>query len=335
MTIEEVAAASNIGSCLRFDTLLKIAPKFWQAWGIALDPEDPAVKQAAKDGYKIEWTEVGPEANNTVRDGANRAGLGDANGKMNEAMAKMLASRLGDPRQLLTIVDLGCGPGGSTLALHARIASGGKRLSVLIDPSKTPLANAARDVITAGWDVRASNTLVEEWLTEGYCHELSHADAVLMGASLHHMDVDLVLSALRKHLLSGALIGVADWCHPMLCSPAHFRMLAQTLDSMVEPGILARFDENFPTSEEERPNIMRETSLDRMALLSMAGKEGFWVCHALECKEKGVKPMFSPYEGHRPVTVWFDEFRRNGFGEIEVTSITQGNNLHTVFLLKA
>jgi len=333
-TIEAVAEASRIGTCLRLDTLVKIAPKFWPAWGICLDPSDPAVRKASVDGYKVEWLDAGPEANATVAEGAKRAGMGDANKLMNEAMAKMVAGCF-TPKQPLVVIDLGCGPGGSSLALHTRVGSGRRRLSILVDPSSKALEKAASEMRSAGWSVSTHKMLTEDWLTrdEGPV-ELKHTNVVLMGASLHHMDVDFVLGALRKHLRSGALIAVADWCHPMLRSPGHFRVLAETLDRMVEPGILARFDENFPTTEEERAAVMQETRLDKAALLSMAGPGGFWVCHALECREKGIKPMFSPYEGHRPVGVWLDEFRQNGFGDIYTESVTPNNSLHTVFLLE-
>ena len=52
-TIQEVADASNIGKCLRFDTLLKINPVFWPAWGIELDPKNPEIRKAAIAGYRI------------------------------------------------------------------------------------------------------------------------------------------------------------------------------------------------------------------------------------------------------------------------------------------
>ncbi len=327
-TVEEVAEASDIGSCLRFDTLLKISPIFWENWGIELDPWDPDVRKACVSGYETEWVDTGPEHHGAVAEAAGMSGLGDANAQMNAKMAHFLLRKCVS-RAYQHLLDLGCGPGGSTRAVLQSVKVS---MVKLVDPSMT-VFEAHRDLSNEFPSVSFSEpeeTLVEDWLKEDHAKRiLCSTDIVLFGASLHHMDLNLVLSELKENLPRNALIGVAEWCHSLLKSPAHFRVLVQNLDSLVEPGILQTFDERFP---EGKAIPIQEEPGEIPALMSMAG--GFWINHAIACSKNGITPMFSPYEGHIPVNSWIDMFTKHGFKCICSESVNPDNPFNTVLLFR-
>lgn len=331
-TIQQVAEASKIGKSLRFDLLLKINPSFLLHWGIGANLiSDPNARQAAINGYAVEWTETGPEHHAAVAEGARLSGLGDSNKLMNEMMADFIVSKL-KHHEIPRILDLGCGPGGSTIALLDNLPKRVRIMSfaTLVDPAGT-LFKARDDIKNKGFKVVAIHkSLVEDWL---HITDLGTVNIVLFGASLHHMNVGFVLSELKKKLPGGALIGVAEWCHGLLKSPAHFRVLVSVLDNIIEPGILMRFDERFPMGPRRRAEILdKEPKKEIAAIMSMAG--GFWPNHAIACKKAGIKPMFSPYEGHVQKDMWINAFKCFGFKLLQHESLNPDNPIHTVFLFQ-
>jgi len=344
-TIGEVTAASNVGSCLRFDTLLKVHPdepdtylwQPWTNWGISLDPRDEEVARACTDGYATEWTETTDEHHASVAEGARRSGLGDSNRLMNTLMAREISGRINRGKERPNVIDIGCGPAGSTLALIDSVQQlSGFRPAldrvILLDPAGTVI-NATKAVGAVGngaGEVNAIQGLVEDKLPEV---DLSTINIVLMGASPHHMNVDFVLGELANRLPPGALLAIGEWCHGMLKSPAHCRLMMANLDVALEPGILAAFDQMFPTDQMEREQVMVEPPEELAAILTMAG--GFWPNHARACRNMHIQPMFSPWEGHLPRDVWLHIFRKKfGFEVVRVQSLIEDNPVNTVFILR-
>ena len=345
-TIEDVADASDLSEVLRMDTAIKANPIFWKALGITLRPDDPAAINAAIAGYDIEWTQTTPEHIAAVAEGARRTGLGDGNRLMNMKLASLLWKNIPADAKDLHALDIGCGVGGTILALIDGMAPGSGRGPAkhcfssigLIDPANN-VRDARKAVDAKGYDgaLRGSVGLAEQWLPNNLS-KIYNANVVVMGASLHHMNVEQVLSILAEKLPPGALVGIAEWCHPMLKSWAHFRQLIVNLE-VLDPGITSRFDKTFPTSLSERQDVAEEPGPEFAALQSIVS---FWLNHAHACIGDKVTPMFSPFEGHMPVDNWVNAFTTKGFEALEIWPINPSNmekknpdnNINTVFVFR-
>ena len=98
-------------------------------------------------------------------------------------------------------------------------------------------------------------------------------------------------------------------------------------------NILEKFDKTFPTSPSDSLGVFAEEPLEETAaLLSMAG--GFWPNHANACRKAGIKPLFSPYEGHMPICMWTKAFESKGLKALEMKSLLEHNPVNTVFVFQ-
>lgn len=176
----------------------------------------------------------------------------------------------------------------------------------------------------------AHRSLVEDWIVKT---DTSRTNVVILGAALHHMDAPLVLDVLYRWLPDGAIVGIAEWTHPLLKSPDHFRVMVANLDTVVEPGILPRFDETFDTSADSTAAALAQESQEEIAaMMAMAG--GFWPCHAVACRVAKIPPMFSPYEGHMTRADWVKTFVGHGFTLLMHTTVNKHCPVNSVFLFQ-
>lgn len=335
----------SIGSCLRFDSLLKISHSFFKNWDIEInDYTNWELFNKRYSYYKYEWETSDEEDHDRIKSAAEMAGLGDSNMNMNQYMADRLISILVNRRmvkknKVIKLADIGCGVGNTALSVLDKLKTitNSHKLNtelLLIDPAKKSLERAKKriqnyEIINCTFIQKSA----EEALASPECSKfIEDADITTFGASLHHMTEDIILGNLYQISKETLLVGFADWCHGLLRSPAIFRDLITILDHWVEDGLLQNYNKLFPTSEYSKSDELMmvssepktesdDRSLEIAANLSIIG---FWVNYAVLA---GKNPRFSPLEGHKPFRFWQTDFENNGFTLIEGPFYIIPNNM--------
>jgi len=297
------------GCPLQLGTPLKVATKAWQQWGIGWQSEQEfqELVRQSEEAYDLEWASTNSGGLEDIARAAQLAGLGDANKRLNQAVAHEVAELTAGRRERLNFVDLGAGSGETTaeIVLAApHLVELGK--FHLIDPATASLKDAC--VKLEGVGLSAGRNLfvhggkdieVLEGIGPG------SVDLVVANAALHHHAYTAPVSAgIAKVLRREGWLVIGDWHCTMWLSPARVLGLLNEIEWPGKREQMRELRRRFGCSEplEEKQSADLEEA-DRQI-------RAFWTNYART--KDPANPFFFLLEGHRPASEYVEELA--GYG---------------------
>jgi len=306
------ALESDLPGCpLQLGTPLKVATKAWRHWGVGWQSEEEfqELVRQSEEAYDWEWASTSSGGLEDIARAAQLAGLGDANKRLNQAVAHEVARLVGKRQEGLNFLDLGAGSGDTTAAVvlaAPHLVKLGK--FHLVDPATASLKDACVKLEGVGLPA-GRNLFVHEGkdieVLKGF--EPESADFIVANASLHHHAyMSPVFAGIAKALRRGGWLVVGDWHCTMWLSPA--RVL----------GLLDEMD--WPKKREQMKDLRRRFSggepLEgkQAADLEAADRQirAFWTNYART--KDPANPFFFLLEGHRPAIEYVKGLAEHGIG---------------------
>ena len=297
------------GCPLQLGTPLKVATRAWRRWGICWKAEEEfqELVSQSEEAYDMEWASTSSGGLEDIARAAQLAGLGDANKRLNQAVAHEVAELVARRRERLNFADLGAGSGDTTgavvLAAPHLVDLGNFHL---IDPATASLKDACVKLRDVGLSV-GRNLFVHEGkdieVLEGL--ETGSVDFIVATAALHHHAyMAPVFAGIAKVLRRGGWLVIGDWHCTMWSSPARVLGL---LDEIEWPGkreqmreLRRRFGGSEPVEEEQSSDLEEADEQIR----------AFWTNYART--KDPANPFFLLLEGHRPAREYVEEVAGHG-----------------------
>ncbi len=326
-----VEAMTGEASVLPLGLPFRLPKHVWEDLYPQLSREELKVlKRIGQLDYAVEWRFSQGKNLGIVAEAAERAGLGDANRRMNLALAvnALQAVPLGSG-DTLRILDVGAGTGDTTASLltHLSLRMPGEGVEVfLTDLSRASDPEGVRErafeiAEGEGFPSHAVAAFLEEVKLHTTVMDFTNpfslgafmtnftdkVDVVVANASLHHTNsAEGALRHLMK--LSPSLIAVGEWTH----------VLHESLASV-----------------EATLSLLRRAVEGSGVEVTFKGAEGkimaFWKEVAALARERGeVSPIWY-FEGHRSARGWLSVLRR--FGDV-VRRVELNDGLNTIFFLR-
>lgn len=261
-------------------------------WGLTFQDEGPALAE-----YRREW-EAGTAAQlQLVTTATIEAGLGDYPELLRRKAAAVTAKLLGtrDPEEAVKILDLGSGPGLSTLAVYEALASKLQRNTrmLLLEPSMESLQAAGQllDRYPLRYTPHVGTDL--DMLTFFRPHSI---DVITAVASIHH-HAQIPFDIYYRFLKPGGFLVIADWHQPLWEHPGAVLRFLQNFDWDKKEEGLTHWQKVFPQAEDLPPfpeDQMEKEAIEQIIL--------FWLAYAeIAARSNLGSNAIWPLEGHRPV----------------------------------
>lgn len=231
-------------------SVLRVHAYSYPAWGITITPENSEwIYSTANAAYSVEWKDTDKASNDLVAQASVNAGLSDVNAVLNENVGFYAAERIFPPlsrNNSFTLIDIGCGPGATTLAtLNSLLDQGAipnpDWILKLVEPSEKRLV-VARDAIVDLIQKRMSNCgmpsiiCIPETDIVSLSSMISEsADLAISNASVHHNSFNSHLLEINRVLKPGTPFINGDWHNSMWETPARtywLLYLLQNLDNL-------------------------------------------------------------------------------------------------------
>lgn len=286
----------------------------WPNWGIHYDDhtELEQLLEASEQCYRSEWDQTSNCGHDEIAQAATEAGLGDANSRLNAAIAEVVCSVISHwgSSGLLKVIDLGAGAGGSTIAALKALEGvyQGQIEVALVDPATKALSQAGellqRSSLLAPKNFALFNKTDRDFLAE--LTENSF-DMIISGAAIHHHSYLLpVFELCFRALKPTGFMVIGDWHNSMWIHPYRVLMLLETLDWAGKQESLCRFRAVFPASDDPQPTV--SALADQRANDQI---EAFWQAYGR--LQWASNEEFLMLEGHRPVEKYIEDLITVGF----------------------
>ena len=285
------------GCPLHLGTPLKVSTAAWEKWGIHWDGEEGFADLVSKseDAYNEEWSCTNSQGIEDIARAAQLSGLGDANQKLNEAVAQETAQLLDRLGEQVCILDVGAGGGETTAAILKVVPHLVKRATFhLVDPARNSIAEACTKLGKVG--LVAGETLhlhiAKDIHVFKQC-EPEMVDIIVTNAAVHHHAfLAPVFEGMSRLLRPGGWVVIGDWFNSMWISPSRVHDLLNELQWSGKEEQLMDFRQNFSYDEREIK--------ERIPELEVANRQicDFWINYA-KTKSTSTPPFFL-LEGQRP-----------------------------------
>lgn len=266
-------------------------------WGLTFQDEGPALAE-----YRREW-EAGTAAQlQLVTTATIEAGLGDypelLRRKAAEVTAKLLNSHHTEGAK--KILDLGSGPGLSTLAVYKALPRDLQRITrmLLLDPSDESLLAAGRLLNQNSVRYTPHSGTDLDIPTFFKPHSI---DVITAVASIHH-HAQIPFGTYYRALKPGGFMVIADWHQPLWEHPISVLRFLENFDWEKKAEGLSHWLEVYPQAQGILP--LPEDPMERNAIEQITL---FWLAYAEIAKRSNLGPnAIWPLEGHRPVAKYVE-----------------------------
>lgn len=239
-------------------TPLRVGCSAWPTWGISWDGpgEFRRLLDRSERAYRDEWDGTTEPRHEEIAEAAKRAGLSDANRRLNEELAQVVLPLVaGLKGSCVRILDLGSGTGATTLGIWRGLAKGDQDRTkwTLLDPASQASRSAEETLLEEGlprsqFQATCSRDLdAFPWWSRRF-------DIVVAVASIHHhSDLRPVFRGLARCLKPGGRLVIADWFNGLSLHPSRVLSLLKSLAWPTKSGDLRAFRELFPASAKGPP----------------------------------------------------------------------------------
>jgi len=301
---------------------LKVPSYAWTNWGATWSTGDEysQLLVLSDDAYRDEWRLTTAQGHDDIALAAVRAGLGDANQRLNNAVAEIVASEVAARRGYVRLLDVGAGSGNTTLTALDRTEDPGRLVCTLLDPASSALASAGDRLeqrsLVLGKHFFLINTPDMEG---GRSLGAGSFDVIVSAAALHHhADIQKPLEALGRLLAPGGLLVIGDWHNTLWEHPWRVLNALQSLHWPTKEADLHRFAELYSAANEPA----QEESVSMRSANALIAN--FWVEYATARTTE--EPQFCMLEGHRPVDRYAEALRSIGLETIPVNAAGETGN---------
>jgi len=294
---------------IRLGSVLRCPYASWDNWGIGRGAKETSkILDRSEGEYRKEWDLGTPEQHKIVADASIRAGFGDHNQKLRQAVAQYAAQVANDYPRGMRILDVGAGAGDSAIAVASALPEGyrGKVRITLLEPAANPLRTASGKMTFSGVKYNCVNT-TDTQIPGAF--EPGSYDVVTGVASIHHharIPWEIYLDALK----SGGRMVVGDWHNGVWIDSAKVYTMLERL-GCGEEG-LRDFQRTYVVDGMKSPLTQADTDI-----------MDFWKGYQTLLEERGEQGRNAiwPLEGHRPVDMYLNEMEDAGFRGMESTPI--------------
>lgn len=283
----------------------RVADDALPAWRLEPLPEEDVVEL-----YQQEWAGGDFRQLSLVSEASKRAGFGDHPKLLRTTAAKVVGEYLRNQpyKEPTSILDLGSGPGESSLAIYQAIPDSLKDWVelILLDPSARSLQNA-RNLLDG--TVNNYRTVHGTDLQIPYYIDDESLDLITAVASVHHhsrIPFDIYVDALKP----GGMIVIADWHNSVWEHPYTVMKFLEQFDWPNKQAGLANWQEAYPEARYPIPD--EDNPLNVQANKDITA---FWLGYYEVLKEHGDpgKNSIWPLEGHRLCERYIEGLIEAGF----------------------
>ena len=286
---------------LRLGSPLKVPTTAWHRWGISWDDNEEfnRLVAASEAHYAQEWTNSDQTRLDDIAGAAQRAGLADANSRLNAGVAEELAALIADQDQGMSVIDIGAGTGSTTAAIL-------KRIPFLANSGAFALVEPSEESVDAAKQRERFAALARQGRMSWHCtRDLQieahfsgeYFDIAVANASLHHHAfLCPVFEVIFRILKPGGFLVVGDWHNSMWLNPGRVLSFLNTLEWQSKNAELTSFAHHFAQSETEEADLAVHKANEQVC--------SFWRMYA-QIRRTSRTPC-EVLEGHRPP----DDYRR-------------------------
>lgn len=280
--------------------------------------------------YKAEWQEGTAAQLGLVSQATLKAGFGDYPELLRQKTAEVVASKLAGANST-TLLDIGAGPGQSTLAVYNALPPRLKGLfsAILVEPSIQALKTA--ELVMAEHNITAKTLPGTDLETLGGI-ESSSVDVLIAVASVHH-HADIPFWEYAKVLKPGGLAVFADWHHDIWEHPARVLKFLERFDWPAKSRGLANWIETYSPQSLEDPD--KDLQLTPEELTAREQITRFWLAYKELADTANLGPnAIWPLEGHRPVARYIQNLQSAGFVVDSSQQLLPNSNLLMVTIAR-
>ncbi len=299
----------------------------WSNWGISYsnEREKEELIRMSEQAYRDEWDTATEPQYKDIAVAAERAGLSDANAKLNEKNAEIIAKVIHKKEGKISIMDLGAGSGDTTITILKHLDERDrKRLSfTLLDPAGDALSEAKERIAKLGLIDEENYRVVTcpDLDIPLHVREESQDIITTVAAIHHHADLGTVLSIVYSVTKKGGFFVTADWHNSMWEHPNRVYKMLEQMDWQTKKEDLNRFVKIYPLAREDVGNCkdLAEERANEQII-------DFWRNYAAIRIGDGAHIIL---EGHRPVKKYVKEVEASGFrtDTKDIREITNENPL--------
>lgn len=274
-------------------------------WGLQPLPEQRVVEL-----YQLEWENGDAGQLGLVTQASVKAGFGDYPEILRMATGQVVGEHLKNQPSIepISILDLGAGPGRSSLAVYRSLPENLKEWAelILLDPSAGSLQDAKGFF---NGEIKNYRTVHGTDLQIPYFFEDESVDVITAVASIHHHS-KIPSTTYYDALKPGGIMVLADWHNSVWEHPASVMEFLEQFDWSKKKQGLANWQEAYPKAKQ--PALAPKDPFDQQANSDI---KGFWGGYNLILKERGElgNNAIWPLEGHRPVGRYIEELQAVGF----------------------
>lgn len=297
---------------IRLGSPLRVPHYAWHNWGIEYgsEVEFHHLVKLSEDEYRSEWDWTTDERHGDIAIASKKAGLEDANARLNKAVANVVFKIIRYRNGRIRILDVGAGSGQTTLAVIREL----DELPIesaeffLFDPAKKALQAGARRLAEIGLNEGENFHIypITDLNMSNYVQEES-ADIVVSVASIHHHAfLGAVFELIFKLCKRNGVFIIGDWHNSMWEHPNKVFAMLSKMDWTEKSKDLDKFTTVFPEA-------LTDPGPEEDQRLNKANEQikAFWKFYSRIGVEKN--KQFSVLEGHRPTWRYRKEMERCGF----------------------
>ncbi len=302
---------------LEFGSAARTPDYAHEAWGI-VTPDEPTVVRL----YQEEWETLGNERKlQSVSQASLEAGFDNYPELLRQKTAEVAGAlvRDYDPGGAFRLLDIGCGPGLSTLAVYQALPSHLQKMAeiVLVEPSETSLLIAATALEKHGAKsivlVKGVDLDLDAYIEDG------SVDLITATASIHH-HAKIPFEKYKNAQKQGGFTVIGDWHNSVWEHPYRaYELLRRFPPTPYREVMLQKWLEWYPNAQKQIPEP--ENPADRKANQDIMN---LWLAYErlLREHEEFGRNAIWPLEGHRSVERYVNDMRAVGF-ETDSPEISQ------------
>lgn len=289
---------------------LKVAHDAWSNWGILYKgkKEFDKLVRLSEEGYQQEWKSTCEQGHKEIALAAERAGLGDANTRLNQQNAQIVAELVTSFQKKVNILDVGAGAGATSTKIFELLEADDKErvFFLLLDPASQALQQAEEKLNKIGlriginYDVKIATDLEIPVIIKTQQHIVTAVAAIH-----HHAFLRKPFKIIYDVLFKNGFFITADWHNSMSENPAIVYELLSELDWPTKKKDLERFRKTFPFALQKHLSLNKENKVANDMI------KAFWKEYSI-VRKNGVS-NFLILEGHRPAERYIQEMKKVGF----------------------